>query len=264
MTNNLLKQKLEAVNPVDWPAPQNIKAYFTTRLGGQSNKPFDSFNLATHVSDKTEDVDSNRQFLSQQLALLKEPFWLKQNHTNRCVSVSTKKNIQALLPEADASFTTNAQQPLVVMTADCLPLLLTNKEGSWVAACHAGWRGLANGVIQNTLSNYQGQLQDIIAWIGPAISQKNFEVGQDVFDAFNFFNGGNSHAAFFECNAHQRYQFDLIGLAKKLLMDMNICVYGGEYCTYSQNDFFYSYRKNNITGRMASLIWIDSIDEDDD
>ncbi len=244
---------------VDWPAAKNIKAFSTTRLAGFSKGNYQSFNLANHVGDDVVAINKNREKLKQFLNLKTEPMWLNQVHGEHCIP--WKKTETPL--KADASFSTQKKQVCTVMTADCLPILFCDQNASWVAACHAGWRGLLGSVIENTLATYQqngrtkkeNNAQNIIAWIGPAISQKHFEVGEDVFASFVKKNKNNQR--FFIAGKPKHYYFDYIGLAKNLLHNLGIKTFGGNWCSYEQSEYFYSYRRNNQTGRMASLIWIE-------
>lgn len=239
----------------DWPAPANVHAMVTSRKQGHSHGNFAGFNLADHVGDEPDSVMQNRrslqQLLEQEFALRQQPFWLNQTHSTHCVAWQNKP----LTLAADASYSNQAGQACVVMTADCLPLLLTNRQGSWVAACHAGWRGLANGVIENTLKCYTGDKADLIAWIGPAISTEYFEVGEDVRTIF--IKKSADFAQFFDRNNRNRYQFDYIALAQRQLSAFGIQSYGGNLCSYADAERFYSYRRDGQTGRMASLIWFE-------
>ncbi|MDH5434596.1 MAG: peptidoglycan editing factor PgeF [Gammaproteobacteria bacterium] len=234
-----------------WDTPEHIKACVTTRIGGFSQNSCKFFNLANHVGDNPEDVFQNRSLLASDLELINEPMWLEQVHGNLCLPWQQSEDPLT----ADASFTTTSNQPCVVMTADCLPVLFTNKQGNWIAACHAGWRGLEKGVIENTIANYKGKTADLLAWIGPAISQKHFEVGEEVRE--QFCSHHSSYQTFFQPNEHGRFQFDFIGLARFIMTNLGICVYGGNYCSYTNDKLFYSYRRDGETGRMASLIWIE-------
>ena len=235
---------------VDWPASSRVKAYFTGRSGGASEGIYDSFNLATHVGDKQESVADNRQQLANSLALAVQPFWLNQVHGCDCVKWQDSSEPVT----ADASYSESAYQICTIMTADCLPILFCDRDASWVAACHAGWRGLAAGVVENTLNTFSGELGKVIAWIGPAISQPHFEVGKEVEEIF--LNLNVEYRQFFKQKSDQKFLFDFIGLAKFKLNKLGVDVYGGEYCSFSESDRFYSYRRDGETGRMASLIWL--------
>ncbi len=254
----------------DWPAPKHIKALCTTREGGRSLPPFESFNLALHVGDDPEDVEWNRQQLSKQAQLPSTPFWLDQQHTD--VAIELRHNSIPKIsppPIADASWTTQKGCVSIVMTADCLPLLITNKQGTLVSAIHAGWKGLHLGIVTKTITEVllkekSIQAEDLLVWIGPAISAKHFEVGQDVLDSF-VRKESNNRAFFTEIAPQYRsisepkYLADLVGMVRQELNNMGVTeVFGGEFCTYAQSDLFYSYRRSGKTGRIASCIWIQS------
>ncbi|NVJ62312.1 MAG: peptidoglycan editing factor PgeF [Gammaproteobacteria bacterium] len=242
----------------DWPAPANIRAVSTTRLGGGSLPPYDSFNLATHVGDDTTSVKINRQLLKESANLPQEPLWLSQTHSTDVIRIGRKFSEEQALgeretPQADASVSSEPGHICVVMTADCLPILLTNNQGSQVAAIHAGWRGLADGIIEKVIKQYFRDEQ-ILAWLGPAISVNNFEVGAEVKDAF--VKNDNSSEVHFE-KYDQKFKANLYGIAKDKLKRFGSKVFGGNFCTYAEDDRFFSYRRNSVTGRMATLIWID-------
>ncbi len=239
------------IEPV-WPAPKTIHAYTTLRSGGVSKKPFDQFNLAQHVGDDEGMVAANREILKNALQLPNEPIWIKQTHSTIAI-LATEKNTEC---EADASFTHEKNQICVVLTADCLPILVCNKQGTSVAAIHAGWRGLLNGVIESTLEAMKCDPEDLLIWLGPAISQAHFEVGDEVRAAF-LEKDSEAHSAFIP-SPNQRFMADLYLLATQRLHKRGIQrIFGGNYCTYSDANQFYSYRRDGSkTGRMASLIWI--------
>lgn len=235
----------------DWPAPSNIQALTTTRLGGVSQGDFQSLNLADHVDDHLQHVNQNRHLLSDYLNI-KEPVWLKQVHGVQVADVLTAKHHA----EADAIISTQANEVCAVLTADCLPLLFCNRSATKVAAAHAGWRGLANGVIEATVDTLQEAPEDLMVWLGPAIGPDCFEVGQDVFDAFTAKDKIASRA--FTRTDANHYLADIYQLARIRLNKLGIeQVYGGGLCTYSDEKRFYSFRRNSITGRMASLVWIE-------
>lgn len=251
----------------DWPAPSNVRAYSTTRIGGNSATPFSQFNLAHHVGDSPDNVSQNRARLLVDLQLQSNPLWLDQIHSSKvvnanCIVDNFAEEITSIPVQADASYSTIDNQVCVVMTADCLPILFTSKTGSWVAATHAGWRGLAGGIIQNTISAYTGHSSELIAWMGPAISQAKFEVGTEVKEQFVQINSIYS-AAFIKTN-NGKYRCDLYAIAKMILTDYQIDSYGGDFCTFSDDSRFYSYRRAAQTGRMASLIWIENVNADSD
>jgi YfiH family protein len=231
----------------DWPAPANVQAASTTRQGGVSRAPYDSFNLGLHCGDHTAQVAENRRLLRKYLALPTEPAWLKQVHSACAVAAG------ASVTEADAAYSFAKHEVCVVMTADCLPVLFCDRDGMRVAAAHAGWRGLAAGVLENTVSALQCPPADVLAWLGPAIGAGAFEVGQEVRDAFVEVDARAAQA--FQANRPAHYWCDLYELARQRLNSVGVtAIYGGEFCTYSDQRF-YSYRRDKVTGRMASLIW---------
>lgn len=234
-----------------WPAPGNIVAGVTTRKNGMSLGGYRSFNLADHVEDDAAHVAQNRQQLKNLLSLPSEPCWLTQVHGIKAV----------LLPEesertADASLTRTPNTVCVAMTADCLPLLICNKQGTEVAAVHAGWKGLALGVVEATIAKIESKPQELLVWLGPAISQRHFEVGAEVVAAFVTQNAEHQQA-FSASKKEGLYQADLYQIARQKLAALGVInVYGGDFCTYAEEDLFYSYRRDQgLTGRMASLIY---------
>ncbi len=238
----------------DWSAPARVHALSTTRVGGMSQAPYDSLNLAQHVGDTHTDVVANRAILKQLAAYKNEPVWLEQVHGNSVVDATQTSGAV----KADASFTTALDTGCVVMTADCLPVLFCNRQGSGVAAAHAGWRGLADGVLEATLQRLCDELSclpaDILAWMGPAIGANAFEVGDEVRQAFI---AQHDVAAAFTENRPQHWLMDIYAVAKARLNAIGVCdVTGGEYCTYSDAQQFFSYRRDGRCGRMASLIWL--------
>jgi len=235
----------------DWPAPSHIKALTTLRTGGVSLGRYSSFNLAEHVADKPEHVIANRQSLAQQLELSQEPKWLNQTHTEIAVCADKLTG----LVEADASYTQVAGCVCVVLTADCLPVLLCTSDGSAVAAVHGGWRGLLNGVLENTIVQLPNT--EIMAWLGPAIGAKCFEVGTEVRAAFLQKNSLFTDA-FIE-QENNKYLADIYFIARIILNQMGIDkIYGGQFCTVTESERFFSYRREGETGRMATLIWKES------
>ena len=237
----------------DWPAPSHIKSIQTLRSGGKSEGKYNSFNLATHVNDEINTVDLNRDLLNQYLP--GAPYWLNQTH-----SVDVLKLPSQTL-NGDASYTIDKNTVCVVQTADCLPLLVTNIDGTIVAAIHAGWRGLLNGVIENTIEKMNISPNELLVWLGPAISQKHFEVGFDVKNSYCEKHTEAEKA--FHLISEQKWLADIYALAK---IRLNLCgvkqIYGGsvsdDYCTFANEVNYFSYRRDGITGRMASLIWIAS------
>ena len=233
---------------VQWPVPQRIHAVSTVRYGGVSTGSYDSFNLALHVGDRVQSVRENREILRQQWMLPTEPVWLNQVHSNQAVCADCVTEI----PEADASFTDKPGVVCAVLSADCLPVLLADKKGQWIAAVHCGWRGLLTGILENTLKAMPDV--DFIAWLGPAIGGTVFEVGSEVRDAFMSKNPMMVDAFSPVDGGH--FLADINKLARLILKDAGIeGIYGGEYCTYTDTRRFFSYRRDNVTGRMVSLIW---------
>jgi YfiH family protein len=234
-----------------WPAPKNIHAYTTLRHGGLSEKPYDCFNLAQHVGDQPEHVQANRQLLKKELNLLIEPIWLQQTHSTIAVK-ATPENREM---EADASYTNQAHHTCVVLTADCLPLLVCNRDGTHIAAIHAGWRGLLNGVIESTLHALSLPPEELLVWLGPAIGPAHYETGDEVREQFIHQHPNAINA--FSPSPNNRWLADLYALARLRLYHFGItAIYGGELCTYADNRF-YSYRRDGgKTGRIATLIWI--------
>ncbi len=231
----------------DWPAPANVKAIQTTRVGGYSVEPYESLNLGLHVHDDALAVAKNRQSLSNFLP--SDPVWLNQVHGVDVVDAAKCLTIQ----KADASFSKNKNVVCVTMTADCLPLLLCNKQGSIVAAIHAGWRSLCDGVIEATIQSMVVNPEDLMAWLGPAIGPKAFEVGGEVRAAF-IKNDAQADQAFKPND--EKWLGDLYLIAKQRLNKLGVTeIYGGTECTYSNPSQYFSFRRDGLTGRMASMIW---------
>jgi len=219
----------------NWPAPSNIKAYTTLR------------------SIALDYLPPSRQLLQSILDLPSEPFWLQQAHTNIALPAQPDNRDQT----ADATFTDQAQHICLIFTADCLPILLCNQAGTHVAAIHAGWRGLANGIIGNTLDALGLKGPDLLAWLGPGISQPCYEVGEEVYELFIKADANNASA--FVPSPNQRWLADLYALARLQLKKRDVqAIYGGHYCTFSDAKHFFSYRREGKKGRMATLIWMDN------
>lgn len=239
----------------DWPAPDAVRAYTTTRMGGVSVGAFDSWNLALHVQDHAAHVTQNRQILADRLGLQAQPWWLEQVHGTAILDIDETKNRSSSAFQADGSYTRLPNQVCVVMTADCLPVLLCNRSASEVAAVHAGWKGLAAGVLEAAVQKFRSPASDIMAWLGPAIGPQSFEVGDEVRQAFVQQNQQTAQA--FTKNPNGQYMADLYALARIRLSHCGVnAVYGGGECTYQQQHKYFSYRRDQQTGRMASLIWI--------
>lgn len=233
----------------DWPAPAGIKSCVTTRSGGASLAPFDSFNLGDHVDDDPQSVAANRLRLTSHLHI--QPAWLKQVH-----GVVVAKADPTQVVEADASWSATPGIACTIMTADCLPALFCDRAGTRVAAAHAGWRGLAAGVLEAAADSLNVAPADILVWLGPAIGQPSFEVGAEVREAF-ISTHPETDAAFISSKNPGRFMADIYALARLRLAARDItAVYGGGFDTFT-DPRFYSYRQSARTGRFASLIWID-------
>ena len=235
----------------EWRAPSNVRALQTLRGGGCSSAPWDSFNLGDHVGDDEGCVAANRGRLNRLLP--GDPLWLRQVHGIAAVDA----NFCPISPEADAAFSRQPGRVCAVMTADCLPVLFCDRAGTVVAAAHAGWRGLVAGVLEATLMRMEVPPGEILAWLGPAIGPQAFEVGDEV------------RAAFIACDAQAAEAFvphglgkwlaDIYQLARQRLRASGVTeISGGNRCTVSEEASFFSYRRSGITGRMASLIWLES------
>ena len=233
----------------DWPAPTNVAARMTTRIGGG---PYQSLNLGDHVGDKAQCVAQNRSVLMAALELPSEPRWLSQVHGTEIVELPCEGSQP---PEADGSVSREVGQVCVVMTADCLPVLLCDDRGTVVAAAHAGWRGLAAGVIEQAIKTMAVPPESVLAWLGPAIGPEVFEVGEDVVQAFVDQQSESQQA--FQQISQDRWLADIYYLARLRLQSMGVAnVSGGGFCTYHDAERFYSYRRDKLTGRMAALIWL--------
>lgn len=235
----------------DWPAPSWVRAVSTTRAGGVSDGAYASLNLALHVADDPQAVAENRRRLHAALALPAEPVWLAQVHG--CGIVDAGSSAPGI--EGDGAVGRAPGHVCVVMTADCLPLLLCDRAGTCVAAAHAGWRGLADGVIEAAVAALGLPGNSLIAWLGPAIGPQAFEVGDEVRAAFVARNPAAAEA--FQPHG-ERWHADIYRLAHQRLAALGITdVYGGGLCTYADAARFYSYRRDGATGRMATLIWME-------
>jgi YfiH family protein len=234
----------------DWPAPDGIVAGCTTRGGGVSDGRFASLNLGTHVGDSVEHVFENRRRFVSSCNLPAEPLWLEQVH-GTTVAVEPESGSPV---KADAILTRKVDTVCAVMTADCLPVLMVSPTGDEIAATHAGWRGLCNGVLENTVREFRAPAGSILAWLGPAISQKHFEVGDEVRQAF--VSPDNQATDHFVVNDSGRWQADLYGLARLRLAEAGVRnIYGGDACTYDDAGRFFSYRRDGQCGRMASFVF---------
>jgi hypothetical protein len=234
-----------------WPAISQVRAAFTLRAGGASAGAYDSFNLGAHVGDAPPAVAQNRSLLRRQLSLPREPLWLEQVHGT--VIVDADRCQPQPPPRGDGAVTRQFGTVLAVLVADCLPVLLAARDGSAVAVAHAGWRGLAAGVLEAAVSAMAG-CGPLQAWLGPAIGPAHFEVGEEVRAAFVARTAQD--AAAFTVNARGRWQCDLHALARARLRALEVdSLHGDAACTYAQPQRFFSYRRDGVTGRMAALIW---------
>lgn len=253
----------------DWPAPARVRALTTTRLGvgstanavagpmGAEHGAYAAFNLGSHVGDDASLVAGNRARL--RAVLPAEPVWLDQVHGNTVIdapgAVSSGVASDAA-PEADAAVTRASGTVLAILSADCLPVLLCDRAGTVVAVAHAGWRGLAAGVIENAVRAMAVPVPGVMAWLGPAIGPRAYEVGADVVEAFTHDDPGAASA--FVARPQGKFLADLYALARRRLSKLGVLqVWGGEACTYSEPARFYSFRRDGRTGRMASLIWME-------
>lgn len=271
----------------DWPAPARVHSAFTLRSGGVSPAPHDSLNVGAHVGDAPEAVAENRRRVREYLRLPAEPVWLQQVHGRDVVDLDLSQGAprpgaeadgmsgasgspssrratvggEAVVdvegaPRADAAVARVSRRVCVIQVADCMPVLFSARDGSAVGAAHAGWRGLAGGVLEQTVGALGVPVADLIAWMGPTISQQNFEVGDDVRTAF--VSGDPGAAVAFVNNTRGRWQCDLYALARRRLAALGVRdVYGGGWCTYADVARFFSFRRDGQCGRMAALIWLD-------
>lgn len=235
----------------DWPVPARVRACSTTRLGGVSSAPYDSLNLGDHVGDSPLHVQDNRQRLLATAGLPVMPHWLQQVHGTQVINLD---QVSSDSLTGDSAYTTRQDRVCAVMTADCLPVLFCSANGDEVAAAHAGWRGLQAGVLEETLRHFHARPADILAWMGPAIGPQQFEVGGEVREAFLQVDP-IADCAFVHRNG--KFLADIYQLARLRLEAAGVTqVFGGEYCTVSDSGRFFSYRRDGMTGRMATLIWL--------
>lgn len=241
----------------DWPAPACVRAAASLRVGGISPPPWESLNLGAHVGDAPERVAENRRRLAAVLALPAEPAWLEQVHGRQALLLD-----EGALPasrEADAAVTTRPGRVLAVLTADCLPVLFCSSDGRGIGVAHAGWRGLAAGVLASAVDALAVPPGELLAWIGPAIGQEAYEVGPEVRAACIAATGAEA-AEYFRAGRPGHWQFDLAGLARHRLETLGLGgIYGGHWCTHADPARFFSHRRDGAdgpTGRMATLIWL--------
>jgi YfiH family protein len=240
----------------EWPAPPNVHAFTTMRgPAGDSAAPFDRFNLGLRSGDDAGVVADNRVLLERALELPSAPRWLRQVHGAGVVRVDATPSIDE--PDADAAVTCVAGVVLAILTADCLPVVLAARDGREVAAAHAGWRGLAGGVLEATLAAMHAPAAEVIAWLGPAAGPAAYEVGAEVRDAFLSSNAGDDDA--FVATRPGHWRVDLYALARRRLRDAGVgSLSGGGLCTIGDAARFYSHRRDQRTGRMATLVYFDA------
>lgn len=239
----------------NWPAPKNITALSTTRLSGFSTAPYDSNNLGLHVGDHDLHVHQNRQKLIELLKLPNEPVWLEQTHSTVCIIAEheTTRN-------ADAAITRSNQYPLVILTGDCLPIMLCNIQGTEIAAIHAGWKGLFNGIVENTFKKMDSNPSELMAWIGPAICQKCYEVGNEVYQSF-VSKYPQTEVTFQRHNS--KWLANLPKIAEIILYSLGVkAVYQSDLCTFELKNEFFSYRRTSQTGRIGTFIWFNDQPQD--
>ena len=256
------------VHVPQWDIPKHVRALVTTRQGGQSLNPFNHLNLALHVDDTINTVNENRRLLSKQIG--KKAFFLNQVHGTDIFSFTSPRDSSVLSPTVDGVITSLNSHFLAILTADCLPILMCDAKGDVIAACHAGWRGLANGVIDKSIQamvnwmqpdSVQKFIEGLHVYIGPAISQPNYEVGGEVRDAFSqnsLIRNDLLNTLFTPALQINKYYADLFGLAIVILNRIGVFqVHTEKLCSFNQSDYFYSYRREKITGRFASCIWLE-------
>lgn len=237
----------------DWPAPQQVRALSTKRVGGVSRAPFDSLNLGSHVDDNRVHVATNRQMLTQQAILPSQPYWLNQVHGTHIIEFNMANTANIDMPtDADGALTRQAGVVCGILTADCMPVLLTNRAGNTVAAVHVGWRGLANGILEDAVVSMNCPAEQIIAWAGPCIGPASFVVGMNVREQL-----GGPNSAYQPAGKGKVYA-DLVQLAKQRLNVLGVTAFSASHaCTYANETDFFSYRRDGQCGRMATLVWIE-------
>jgi purine-nucleoside/S-methyl-5'-thioadenosine phosphorylase / adenosine deaminase len=237
----------------DWPAPPQVRAAVTLRGGGVSRPPFDTLNVATHTGDVPEAVAENRRRLRSALDLPAEPSWLVQEHRAQVLTLEASADPEPL--RGDGAVTRSPVRVCAIQVADCMPVLFAARDGTAVGAAHAGWRGLAAGVLEATVRALGIDSSQLLAWLGPAIGPDHFEVGEDVHAALQGSDGEGRTA--FAPNARGRWQCDLYAVGRARLRALGVReVYGGGWCTYAQPARFFSYRRDGRCGRMAALVWL--------
>ena len=236
----------------EWPAPPGVRVVSTFRTGGSSAAPYASLNLGAHVGDVAADVAQNRARLAAAASMPSEPVWLDQVHG---INVADLDALQAGLTATDAAFTRRRGRVCAILTADCLPIVLAADSGEVVGAAHAGWRGLAGGVIEAAVQALGVRPESLLAWMGPAIGPQHFEVGAEVREALLV--GDSEAGAAFVPNARGRFMADLFALARRRLAAAGVRrIYGGAECTYADGHRYFSHRRDGLTGRQCTCIWL--------
>lgn len=237
----------------NWRVPDSVRAVMTTRVGGVSDPPFDQWNLGDHVGDCPMAVQRNREILVQQAKLPQFPVFLTQTHSTKVLRLPLTANADC---HADAVYTDQPNQVCLVMTADCLPVLFCSQDGQEIAAAHAGWRGLCNGILEATVAEFRCDPSHIHVWLGAAISEHAFQVGEEVRQQFIRVDEQAYRAFVADPNNPSKYFANLYQLARQRLNKLGIrSIFGGDFCTYQDAERFFSYRRDAKTGRMATLIW---------
>lgn len=235
----------------EWPIPEGVAACSSTRVGGVSHDAWASLNLGAHCGDNLEHVEENRKRMFAAGNLPSKPVWLEQVHGKDVLRLTGEPYASK---RADASYSKTTGTVCAVMTADCLPVLFCNRAGTEVAAAHAGWRGLCAGVLEETVACFDDRPGNIIAWLGPAIGPQAFEVGPEVRDAF--IDKDSQAVSAFQSKG-DKYLADIYQLARQRLGNVGVTqIFGGDRCTFTEKGDFFSYRRDNTTGRMASFIWL--------
>jgi YfiH family protein len=245
----------------DWLTSAKVHTRISTRLGGVSKFPYDCFNLGTHVGDTPEHVAQNRSLI--RLHIPSDPIWLQQIHSTIVSTPAQRMQLEGGPVVADAAITDNPNEVLAILTADCLPVLFAARDGSIVGAAHAGWKGLCAGILENTvtemlLARPHLKSSDFLAYLGPAIGPNFYEVGEDLYQSFAASSIGIKDGDFLEIPSKKgKYLANLYSLAINRLKALGIDqISGGQMCTFEESNLFYSYRRDGVTGRFASLIWI--------
>lgn len=236
----------------EWEAPAQVHCIQTKRKGGLSTSPYSSLNLGLHIGDLSLSVKQNRQRVKEQLRLPSEPHWLNQVHSARVIHASEYDHNDP--PEADGIYTNKPSQVLSIMTADCLPLVLASQKGDEIAAIHCGWRGVTRGIVEQAVAQFKVPSAQIYAWLGPAISQNAFEVGEVVYQ--ETLKLSSKYTQFFKPFA-AKWKLDLAGVVAAELKRFGVeSISNSEMCTFHDDESFFSYRRDGVTGRMATLVWL--------